>query len=128
MLRKDYIILEGKLALNMLKEASHNKEIKLALQQASLLLIKSIFVPLKKELTKVNNFSDLPQAQQEILINLAAEHTQKKRQYGAAMPSIATSQEILASVSNIYKLIQIQEDYLLNLDRLTTVDEMAIVM
>lgn len=128
MQHKDPIQIENELAYKMLKEAANNKDIKKTLSDISLPLIDKVIKPLREEINKTQDYSKLPKEYQEALENLAAEHSSEKLQYGALMPEFKSSKDILSSATNINKLLDVQEAYLRNLDKLSTVDEMATAM
>ncbi len=128
MLRKNYIEIENELAHKMLKEATTNNDIKKVLLEISVVLIAKVLTPIRQALTETKQFSDLSKPYQEMLENLAAEHSAEKLQYGALMPEVESSRAILSSMSNMQKLIDAQEKFLLNIEKISTIDEMAIAL
>ncbi|HVE44758.1 MAG TPA: hypothetical protein VNC84_06460 [Gammaproteobacteria bacterium] len=128
MLHRNLIEVENKLAYNMLEEAVTNADVKRALREISLVLISNVLMPIRQKLSEVRQFSDLPKEYREMLENLAAEHSAEKRQYGAVMPEVRSSQIILSSMENIQHLIDAQEECLLNIDTIDTVDKMAVAL
>lgn len=128
MLRKDFIEIENHLAYEMLEESLINPNIKQALKDISSLLLFNVLTPIREKLIKVGQFSELPIEYQEIIKNLAAEHTAEKRQYGAVMPEVASSKDIICSINNIQKFLDAQENVLQNIAKVNTVDQMAVVL
>lgn len=128
MLHNNPIEVENALSYKMLEEAAANTVIKQTLREISLVLISNVLTPIRQKLKEVKQFSDLPKEYQEMLENMAAEHSAERRQYGALMPEIESSQIILSSMENIQQLIDAQEKYLLNIDKISTVDEMAVAL
>lgn len=89
---KDSVIaIENKLAHTMLEEAVANNAIKQVLHEIALVLIANTLKPIQQKLSAMSQFSDLSQDYQEMLVNLAAEHSAERRQYGAQMPEVENS-------------------------------------
>jgi hypothetical protein len=122
------IAAENQLAYEMLKESATNKDIKQALHEISVVLIAHVLKPIRATLNRVKTFSELDPTYQQILINLAAEHSLERRKDGAALPEFATSEDITNSMSNMNHLIDTQEKIPQHIDHVNTVDEIAVVL
>lgn len=132
MFHQDNVKIENNLAQDMLKQAVLDPNIKRALKDISQVLIDRVLTlirsQLRNQLINVEHFSKLPASTQELLKNLAAEHSAERRQYGAVMPEVVSSANIIDSMANVKKLLDAQEKTLLAIDKITTVDEMAVVL
>lgn len=128
MLHINFVEIENHLAYEMLTQILINPNIKQALNDISLVLISNILTPIREKLVTVERFSDLPDEYQEIIKNLATGHSAEGRQYGAVMPEVASSKEIICSIDNILNFLNELENVLREIDKVTSIDQLAIVL
>ena len=97
--------IENRIALEMLKEASHNQTIQQALREVGRNLYKIVLNPLQKSIHQVNNFSELPTFIQQSIINLARHHSQTELQYGSVLANYNNPHHIKYEYKNFKTII-----------------------
>lgn len=128
MIDQSLIEIENHLAIEMLQETLTNATIKQSLKAITKVLIFNVLIPIRTELSQVKQFTDLSLPYQEAIKHLAVEHTAEGRQYGAVMPEVASSKDIICSIDKIQNLLNAQENAVENIDTIKTIDQLAVVI